>query len=112
MKGSRRWRLRSLFTSWIVYWILLVIVKLGPPIAAIWRATRSGGPKGTASVNLSFSKFKFLLDVTSPTVHWSGSAHLLEIAAWIAVPPLLLWLVWMTQQSRPVITEDELRDQV
>ena len=112
MKGSRRWRFRSLLGAWIVYWILLLAVKFGPPIDAIWRATRSGGPKGTASVHLSFGSSKFMLDVTSPTVHWSGSAHLLAIAAWIAVPPLLLWLIWVTQQPRPVVTEDEVREQV
>jgi hypothetical protein len=111
MRGSRRWRLRSLFASWIVYWILLVIVKLGPPVRAFWRATH-GSQHGTASVNLSFGNWNFLLDIKSPTGNWSGSAHLLAIAAWLAVPPLLLWLIWVTQQPRPAVVEDDVQERV
>jgi len=111
MRGSRRWRFRSLLVAWIVYWILLVVVKLGPPVRAFWRATH-GPQHGTASINLSFSNWSFLLDIKSPTGNWSGSAHLLAIAAWIAVPPLLLWLIWMTQQPRPVVTEEDVRERV
>lgn len=112
MRSSRRWKFRSLVVAWIVYWILLVVVKLGPATRAVWRATHGAHPPDTSSVALNFSNFDFVLKVTSPSGNWTGSAHLLSIAGWIAVPPLLLWLVWLTQQPRPVVTEDELREQV
>jgi hypothetical protein len=112
MKAPRRWRLRALFTSWIVYWILLVIVKLGPAARAIWRATHAGGPPDVSTVALNFSNFNFVLKVTSPGMNWSGSASLLAIAAWIAVPPLLLWLIWVTQQPRPAVVEDDMQEPV
>lgn len=26
---------------------------------------------------------------------WSGSTHLLAAALWLAVPPLVLWVLWL-----------------
>ena len=93
MSENRRRSLRGLIASWTVYWTGLAAVKLGPLALAIWRATHAA--HGASSVNGSFSNFLLSVTVVSnaKTVY-SGSAHLLTIAAWIAVPPLAAWAVW------------------
>src|SRR5689334_4374918 len=93
----REWfrRPRAIFTSWLIYWICLLIVGLAPAIAAIWKATR-GPDDNKSSVNVSFGNGVFDLKVVKeglPT--YTGSIHLLTAALWIAVPPLLIWLLWV-----------------
>ena len=94
MPQNRR-SIRGLVASWAVYWAGVAAVKLGPLTAAIWRATHVTRPD-TSNVSASFSDF--LLSVTvsvdnKPT--YTGTVHLLALAAWIAGPPLAAWAVWM-----------------
>lgn len=99
IKPLHRWGPRGLFASWIAYWIILAAVKLGPAITAIWRATHTGPDQSSVSFNFNGAVFDLLVKTGGRTT-WSGSAHLLVIAAWLAVPPLLLWLIWVTQRTR------------
>ena len=94
-----RWPTRWLFASWFAYWAALIVFKLGPAIGAVWRATRAA--TGQGNVTAGFSNGVLSLVVThSGRTAWSGSAHFLELAGWIAVPPLLAWLVWVAQRRR------------
>jgi len=90
-------RLSTLLGSWAAYWLVLAGIKLGPAVAAIFRATRAEG----SSVNLSFGDQGFLLDVTQRgNTIYTGTTHLLPLALWVAVPPLLLWIVWVVLRQR------------
>jgi hypothetical protein len=99
MSPLRRWTSRGLFWSWLAYWAVLIVVKLGPAIAAIWRATHAPAGQGTVSANFSNGVLSVVITQAGRTL-WSGSNHLLALAAWIAGPPLLLWLIWATQRTR------------
>jgi hypothetical protein len=75
----RRWRTRHLVASWIVYWILLLLGAAARPLLEYWRIQRTNGHG-----NVSFS-----LDL----------AH---AAMWIAIPPLVLFVLWMLARDRDV----------
>jgi hypothetical protein len=98
---SRLSRLSTLIASWILYWLLLIGVKAGPAIAAIWRATRGGGPEGSSSVNLSYGDGGFTLDVIrlGQSVY-QGSISTLALVLWVGIPPLILWIVWAVVRRR------------
>lgn len=99
IKPLRRWGTGRLLASWIAYWAVLAVVKLGPGLVAIWRATQDGSGHSSVSFNFNGAVFSLLVTKAGQTT-WTGSAHLLVIAAWIAGPPLLLWLIWVTQRTR------------
>lgn len=95
----KRWRPATLFASWVVYWILLGAVALGPALSAIWKATHS--PPDTSNVAMNFSDGMFqLLVTTGGRTTYSGSAHLLAIALLVGGPPLILWALWVSQRQR------------
>ena len=79
MLSARRWRASHLFGSWIVYWILLLLVSAGRPLLRIWQLKRSNAH---GAVNISYS----------------GSP--LQAALWLAGPPLLLFLLWLATRTR------------
>lgn len=95
MPKSQRRSIRGLVASWAVYWTGLAVVKLGPMAAAIWRATHTARPN-TGNVSASFSNFLLSMTVSIDSKHvYSGSVHLLALAAWIAGPPLAAWALWI-----------------
>jgi len=98
---SRLSRLSTLIASWILYWLLLIGIKGGPAIGAIWRATRAGGPEGSSSVNASFGDGGITLDVTrlGQSVY-HGAISTLSLVLWIGIPPLVLWVAWAVLRRR------------
>ena len=95
--GERR-SIRGLVGGTIAYWLAVGVVKLGPAALAIYRATR--GPEGTSSVNASFGNGGVALNVIEKGVTtYSASASLLAIAAWVAIPPLIGWIVWAVSRK-------------
>lgn len=95
-----RWRPQHLLLAWIAYWIGLVFVTLGPAMPAIWRATHESGRHGEVSANVGNTVAALTVRQMGQTT-WTGSAHLLSIALWFALPPLVLWVVWVARRSRP-----------
>ena len=99
MLAVRRWRSSHLLLAWATYWLLLVAVTLGHAIAAAWRASQSA--PGHASIDAGFNDALVHLRVVQDgATTWSGAATLGEIAFWMAVPPLLMWLVWLMSRPR------------
>jgi hypothetical protein len=99
-----RWRPAHLFLSWAIYWIALLAVTIGPAIPPIIRAT---APNAKGQISASFGDSGVSLIVKEfERVTWSGSVHLLTAALWLAVPPLVLWALWMMArgaQTREVV---------
>jgi hypothetical protein len=84
-----------LLGSCVAYWAALFAVKLGPAVIAIWRATRDS--KGTGDNTVGFNVSIWVLNLVVSEhgrTTWSGSIHAGALAAWIAVVPLAIWLVW------------------
>jgi len=95
----KRWRPATLFASWVVYWILLVLATLTPAIAAIWKATHAVAGQGNVSLNFSNWFFQLLVSVRGQNIY-TGSAHFLTIALLVGGPPLVLWALWLSQRQR------------
>lgn len=108
MRWLRDWSPRKLFAAWIGYWIALLAALVGPALPALWRATHAGNGQG--SISLNFGNGAFTLSVTlSGSEIWSGSISAIALALWIGVPPLLLWLAWLSQRSAPAEREASVR---
>lgn len=98
MSFLSRWRPYQLLLAWSAYWIVLLAVTFGPAIPAILRATRAPANKG--EINASFDNSVWSLTVkVMGQVTWTGSVHFLTAALWLAVPPLVLWLLWLRSRS-------------
>jgi hypothetical protein len=94
----RRSRPSQLLLAWSVYWIGLALVTLRPAIAALWRLARPGA-HGSANVGFTNNLLSATILDGARTV-WSGSITFLNLALFIAIPPLLLWLIWLAGSAR------------
>ncbi len=95
----RGWRPRHLLLSWVVYWIVALLVALRSGIAAIWRVTSD--PDAHGSISAGVTDGLFTMTVSEPTgVVWQGSASMMSILLWFAGPPLLLFLLWLAVRPR------------
>jgi hypothetical protein len=100
----RRWRPRHLLLAWSAYWAALAAVALAPALKALARLT-GPGEHGTASA--SFADGVLQVTIASPSAPaWTGGVAVGTLALWVAIPPLLLWLLWLARRpSRgPVAT--------
>jgi hypothetical protein len=93
------WRARNLFVSWCAYWLALIVVGLGPAIVAGWRMTHNASGHGTAGVSFNDGVMSAKIAEASNTT-WTGSISLLSLALLIALPPLVLWVIWLVGASR------------
>ena len=100
MLSLRRWRASHLLWSWAAYWLVLVTVTLGPLLRAAWRVTRPGHSHGTVSASFGDGALRAIVTSTGDGAQtWTAGTHLGPLAFWVAVPPLLLWALWLA--SRP-----------
>jgi hypothetical protein len=84
----RDWTSRHLVISWLVYWAGLVAVVAGRPLLEYLRLQTTDG---------------------HGEVGFSYSGSLFTLALWIAGPPLLLFLAWLTM--RPRVPTDQNSEQ-
>ena len=94
----RRWRPWHLLLAWSVYWVALIVLKLGPAIAAGWRISRPGR-HGSVSMSVTNGILSANLIEDARTV-WSGASSLSHVALLAALPPLLIWMVWAIGAAR------------
>ena len=58
-------------------------------------------PNSHGSVNVSFGNGAFTANILEGSrTTWTGGVSLLTLVLLVAVPPLLLWLVWLVGTSR------------
>jgi hypothetical protein len=95
----RRRRLGQLLLTWCAYWVGLTVVTLGPGLLAGWRMSQHTNGHGSANANVGNGILSANIIDGGRTV-WSGSNSVLTLALLIAVPPLVLWLVWLAGSSR------------
>ena len=99
MRGSLGWwRPRHLVGMWSAYWAALAAATLGPVVPIVWRVTRPG-EHGTVGATVDDEGVRLTIQRGAETA-WTGAAGLGEIALWLAVPPLLLWAVWLFSRPR------------
>lgn len=94
----RTWKPRHLLGAWALYWTGLVAATLGPVLASVQHVARVGG-KGSFSA--TFGDGGFAVKVLDGThLVRDASASFGQIAAWVALPPLALWLVWLLTRAK------------
>ncbi|MES2177120.1 MAG: hypothetical protein V4550_04580 [Gemmatimonadota bacterium] len=102
MVAFRNWRAGHLLAAWATWWVVLVAVKLGPAIGAVLKAT--GGTDSKSSVAAGFDNANLHLTIVDAGVTiWERTAPFSSIVAWIALPPLLIWVAWLV--ARPARAE-------
>lgn len=100
----RRLGVGHLLGAWGAYWAGLAGITLAPFARWVWDLNQSPGQHGSANVSIGDAGVT-LTALTDNVVVYSGAAPLWQVALWIAVPPLLIWLVWLA--LRPSRTERE-----
>jgi hypothetical protein len=96
-----RWSAGTLFGSWVVWWAALIGVTIGPGLLRATQVIRRPGTHGTASASFENSHLLFkVVDGTSPTGMWTFSTSFGAALAWMAIPPLALWLLWLMSRPR------------
>jgi hypothetical protein len=95
----KRWKPSQLLLAWSAYWAGLVLVKLGPALLAGWRMSQHVDGHGSANANMGDGILSANIVDGGRTV-WSGSISVLTLALLVALPPLLIWLVWLAAPSR------------
>ena len=93
-----RWRPRHLLLAWCGYWLVLILVKLGPALAAGWRLSEDAD-RGSVNVGVSDGIVSATI-VEAGRTSWSGSISFTYLTLLVALPPLLLWIVWLASSSR------------
>lgn len=92
------WQPRHLLTVWVIYWIALLAVGIGSAVPIMYRVSQPAA-KGNASV--SFGDQGFVATITEGTAEvWRAHISLFALSLLIAIPPLLIWLVWLRAQRR------------
>ena len=99
------WRARHLLGAWALYWVLLVLVKLGSGIVAALRVMNGAQEHG--NINVSMNDGTLSSTVVGDGVHWAGSASVMSIVLWLCGPPLILWLLWLVTRRAPAAREAE-----
>lgn len=96
--GPRRWGVNRLVGAWVAYWILLLAVSLRGMVMAFWRMRQSGG-HGSASVGIDDGRLEATVRDGSHVL-WHGAVDFTTLALWLAVPPLVLLVLWLVLQPR------------
>ena len=92
------WKAGRLLAVWVGYWVGLALFAVAPAIPILWKLSNAGA-KGSSSV--SFGDGGLLMSVTVNAAEvWSRTIPLSQMSFWIAVPPLVLWAVWLRAQTK------------
>ena len=107
--SMRRLGVGHLLGAWGAYWVGLAGITLGPFARWAWDISRVPGSHGSASLSIGDTGVT-LLALTNNVTVWSGMASLLDVALWIAGPPLVLWLAWLV--LRPAQSAERALDAI
>jgi hypothetical protein len=100
MFGLQRWKAGTLLATWVAYWAALVGVTIGSGLLKAWRLTRAPGSHGTMSASYDNGKLLFNVNEAAGAGAWSFNTSVAAAVAWIAIPPLALWVLWLVSRPR------------
>ena len=95
----RRFRVRNLLLGWTAYWLALIVVGLSPAIIAIRRLASLGPGRGNVNAGVSDTGMYATVIQDGVTIY-HGSISLLAVALLVAVPPLVMWAVFVIAAAR------------
>jgi hypothetical protein len=94
-----KWGRKLLLFGCAGYWLVLLLVLLGPPVIAGWRVTRPDAGHGVINASLDGTVLRIAMS-GAHTAPWSGSIGLWTLVWWIIGPPFVLWLALRGMQQR------------
>ena len=97
----RQFRVRNLLLAWSTYWLALIVVGLTPAIAAIWRMSQTEHGKGTVNGGVTDGIVSASV-AQNGVVTWTGSIPLLTLALLVALPPLVMWAIFLLTAPRTI----------
>jgi hypothetical protein len=95
----RRLRPRHLFAAWGTWWLILLL-QLTPAFIAIWKALNAGTGKGEFGISFDNGVIKLGVSVASQAIY-SGSISFLNLVLLVGLPPLAMWLIWVSVRRAP-----------
>lgn len=108
MFNVRRWSPRRLLAVWGGYWIGLAVVALGPAANAFLTLARER--TGKLSVSAGFDDSMLSLSVIRDGIAaWTGSISSVMLALWVAGPPLVVWVLWLSRNMAEPRTAAAIR---
>lgn len=91
-----RWPAGALLGSWVAWWAGLVGVTIGPGLLRALRLGRAPGMHGSMSASFDGGHLQLIVSNTlDPAGSWTFGTSMATALAWIAIPPLALWLLWL-----------------
>ena len=91
-----RWSAGALLGTWAGWWAALIGVSIGPGLLRALRLGREPGMHGTMSATFDGGRLQFIVNNTADAAgNWAFSTSMAAALAWIAIPPLVLWLLWL-----------------
>jgi hypothetical protein len=92
------WRPRHLLLSWCAYWLALPVLWIAPALPTLYRMSKPD-QHGGASLAYGGEGFKFTIENAGRLVH-SQTVSLTTLILAVAIPPLVLWALWLRAQRR------------
>ena len=100
----RQFRVRNLLLAWSAYWLALIAVGLAPAIAAIWRMSQTEHGKGSVNGGMTDGIISASVAQNGVTT-WTGSISLLALTLLVALPPLVMWAIFLLTAPRTINAE-------
>lgn len=96
----QRWSAGALLGTWVAWWAALVGVTMGSGLLRAFRLARQPGNHGSFSASVDGGHLLFkVVDGAGATGTWTFGTSVGAALAWLAIPPLVLWVIWLI--SRP-----------
>lgn len=92
----QRWSAGALLGSWLAWWGALVGVSIGPGLLRALRLGREPGMHGSMSASFDRGHLQLIVqNAVDAAGSWTFDTSMSTALAWIAIPPLALWLLWL-----------------
>lgn len=98
------WRAGHLLIGWCIYWFVLLVALVGRALPTLWRVTRPDA-HGSVSASIGDGVLKFVA-AEGAAVGWTGEIRLTTLALLVAVPPMILWALWLRAHRRKPIESE------
>ena len=98
-KRLARMRPRHLLLSWLGYWTGLLVATFWRTAMAIVRVSQAADGKGNASFNIGNDHLSLSVSEAGRTL-WQGTITPVAAALWLGLPPLVLWLLWLSARRQ------------
>lgn len=96
--GGAQRSVRWMFQAWAAYWAALPVVALWTP-ATLFLRLQQQMPGRAAFTIAADERLNLRLTVDRASV-WAAGISYAELVAWLAGPPLVLWVAWLWWTAR------------